>query len=99
MMNKSISLGIIILGLIACKPSSSYSYKVLELDKDQFGYEIRKDNQLLISQNYIPGRAGNSSFSNSKDAEKVASLMISKLENGVFPPTINLSEIDSLLTK
>lgn len=99
MVNKSISLGVIILSLIACKPSSSYSYSVLELGKNQFGYEINKDNQTLITQNFIPGKAGNMPFSKASDAEKVASLMLMKLENGVFPPTISVSEIDSLLIK
>jgi hypothetical protein len=83
--------------LTACKPSSSYSYKVLELGKGQFGYEIIMGDKALITQNSIPGKSGNLPFSNSEDASKVAELMLSKLENGVFPPTINLSEIDSLL--
>lgn len=98
-MNKSISLGIIILGLIACKPSSNYSYKVLELGQDQFGYEIIKSNKSFITQKNIPGKAGNTPFSSAEDAEKVASLMLLKLEKGVFPPTIKLSEIDSLQIK
>lgn len=64
---------------------------------DGFGYMIYADTNLLIKQAFMPGKSGKISFKTKASAIKVADLVIYKLSNNIYPPTINQKELDSLL--
>jgi len=82
---------------VQANSQQSYRYQVLRNDDASFGYQIFNDSALLIHQKTIPGRSGNSGFHDSLKAGEVAALVISKLEAGHFPPTVQSTEIDQIL--
>ncbi|MCE1167033.1 MAG: DUF4907 domain-containing protein [Sphingobacteriia bacterium] len=61
-----------------------------------WGYQIIKNNKVMINQPTIPVIEGNKAFSTEKDALKVAGLVKANLEKGHFPPTVSKSQLDSL---
>jgi hypothetical protein len=64
-----------------------------------FGYKIYIDGQLYVDQPTIPAVAGNNSFDSESDAEAVANLAISKIREGIIPPTISVQELQGLEVK
>ena len=64
--------------------------------EDGWGYKVLNQDSLLINQPFIPMISGIKRFKTEDDALKTGSLMVAKIKAGVFPPTINLSELDSL---
>ena len=50
----------------------------------------------MIHQTSAPGLPGNEGFKTKTDAEKVAQLVIDKIEKGEMPPTISIDEIKKL---
>ena len=61
-----------------------------------FGYDIFQGEQLMIHQPHIPAIQGNRGFGTSEEAQRVAELVIGKLEQGVMPPTVSLEELEAL---
>jgi hypothetical protein len=61
-----------------------------------WGYRIIQDTTAFIEQPGIPGIPGRVPFKSRNEAESVASLVIQKLNNGTFPPTVTIKELDSL---
>ena len=61
-----------------------------------WGYSISEKGKRIIDQQTIPGVPGNQGFQTSEDAQKVAELVIEKLEKGVFPPTVSEEELQKL---
>lgn len=72
------------------------SYRIIPSEDSTFGYEIFVKKKLLIHQPDIPGIPGNKGFTAKYDAEKVAKLVMQKLQKGIMPPTIERKELDSL---
>ena len=58
-----------------------------------YGYNIYVNGKLYISQPNIPAIAGTAGFKTEKDAHKTAELAISKIKQGITPPTITLNEL------
>lgn len=79
------------------KKSSVQIYQI-EIFKELngFGYSITKEGARIIYQPTIPGVSGMVGFNDSLQAISVARLVISKMQNGVFPPSILSTELDSL---
>lgn len=75
--------------------NDSYSFKTFMVGQ-YWGYDIYKDNQLLIHQSNIPAMEGSQGFSSEEKAISVAHLAMKKLRNGIMPPTIRREELDSL---
>lgn len=75
---------------------SDYFYTVDFNEGNGWGYSIFKGSALFIQQKTIPSIPGNSGFQTREDAEKVAEYVTSKLENDIFPPSVNPKELDSL---
>ncbi|MDY8136142.1 DUF4907 domain-containing protein [Aquimarina sp. 2201CG5-10] len=69
-----------------------YEVQVKELSDDPgWYYEIYKGNRLIIKQEHIPGVAGIQHFSSEEDAQKVAALVVNKLERMIIP---SITKID-----
>lgn len=76
---------------------SVYSNVVFKNNDGTFGYDIFNDSKLIIRQKTMPAKSGFTGFSDSMKAAKVAEFAISKIETGMFPPTIQETEIDSII--
>jgi nicotinamidase-related amidase len=77
------------------KPSSNYTF-FTHLQTEGWGYSISEKGKRIIDQQTIPGVPGNQGFQTSEDAQKVAELVIEKLEKGAFPPTVLEEELQKL---
>ena len=77
--------------------SVSMTYVVINNASGGYGYEIFDNGRKIITQPYIPGIAGETTFTAKKDAAEVAEFVIKKIEKGEFPPSISKVELDSLL--
>jgi hypothetical protein len=79
------------------KPKSSSNFTFFtHLQPEGWGYSISEKGKRIIDQQTIPGVPGNQGFQTSDDAQKVAELVIEKLEKGVFPPTVSEEELQKL---
>jgi hypothetical protein len=76
-----------------------YSSAVFLNDNGTYGYSILEDSIAIINQSNIPAIPGTLGFSDSLSAQKVADFVLSKVESGIFPPTLSTHEIDSLIKK
>ncbi len=61
-----------------------------------FGYDIFINDSLYVHQPHIPAIQGEKGFASKLDAEKIGNLVIIKIRNGVIPPSITISDLDSL---
>lgn len=77
------------------KIGANYHIEIIN-STNGFGYSIRAGEALLIYQPTIPGLSGNEGFKSPSDALRVANCAVSKMEHGIFPPSISLKELDSL---
>ena len=69
---------------------------VTKLSEQNYGYQILKDGKMIIDQPTIPAIQGNRSFTSEEDALKTGEYLITKLKQGIFPPTLSVEELDSL---
>ena len=61
-----------------------------------WGYNIFVNGKLYIHQPNIPAVNGNNGFSKEEYAVKIAQLVIEKIKNHIFPPSVCVNELDSL---
>ena len=66
------------------------------MQPEGWGYNISEKGKRIIDHQTIPGVPGNQGFRTSEEAQKVAELVIEKLEKGAFPPTISEEELQKL---
>lgn len=71
-------------------------YKIIELKKNSFGYDIYQDGKMIVHQNSIPAVEGNKGFTTRKKAAKVARLVIIKIKNGEMPPAVTKEEMKKI---
>ncbi|HXA01909.1 MAG TPA: DUF4907 domain-containing protein [Cytophagaceae bacterium] len=72
-----------------------YTFKTFPTSNEGWGYSILKEGKQVIRQNQIPAIQGNASFANEADAEKVAKLVVSKLNAGEIP-TVTTNDLTAL---
>lgn len=77
----------------------SLSYTIIHADQNSFGYNIFNKGALIVHQPSIPGQPGNLGFSSKQDAVKAAKLVMNKISQNIFPPTVTKKELDSLQIK
>lgn len=70
--------------------------EIIENKNETYGYEIWENDNRIIHQPNIPVITGNDGFSKKKDAFRTGCFVISKIQKDIFPPTITISELDSL---
>lgn len=73
-----------------------FSYKIINADSSTFGYDIYRNDQLLIHQKSVPAFPGNKGFKTKANAEKTARLVIEKLRAGEMPPTVTVEELKNM---
>ncbi len=61
-----------------------------------WGYRILQDTTTVIEQPDIPGVTGKKPFKTEQQSQAIANLVLQKLNQGTFPPTITFGELDSL---
>ena len=61
-----------------------------------FGYDILIDDALYVHQPTIPAIGGNQTFKSSSDAQRAADLVISKIRQGILPPTVSIEELQTI---
>lgn len=74
---------------------SPYELRVVEGSLG-WGYEIWKEGVMVINQTHIPAIQGLRAFDTQIQAEKAAEIIKIKLDQGVFPPTISIVELQSI---
>jgi hypothetical protein len=75
-------------------------FKVEALKGDSgWGYRISENNMPIIEQRSIPGIAGNKGFADEAAALKTGKLVETKMQMGIFPPSVSSQELDSLGVK
>lgn len=78
------------------KQKDDYYIVTFQNDTGGWYFKLFKGDQSFINQKHIPAIQGTKAFVDSLQAAKVGNLMISKLDNGIFPPGISIQELDSL---
>jgi len=76
--------------------TSEWSYKVTFLSEDNWGYQIFQKEKMIINQASIPSVQGIKGFDSEEKAERTAKYILNKVENGIFPPTVNKEELENL---
>ena len=74
--------------------SKAVEYVVVETENG-YGYRIYIDGKLSINQPNIPALQGTAGFDNEADASKIAELAVSKIKQGIMPPTITVEELEA----
>ncbi|TAJ11753.1 DUF4907 domain-containing protein [Marinilabiliaceae bacterium JC017] len=74
---------------------NTYSYDLVRYESG-WGYDIKKEGNVIIRQEFVPGVAGKQGFSQKSDARIVARQVIYKLQNGNMP-TIQAKELSELI--
>lgn len=76
--------------------NAKLTYKIISAPNNTWGYDIFKDGSMCIHQNSIPGMPGINGFTTKEKAEKVAQLVVKKIQNGEMPPTVSQEEMKAL---
>lgn len=76
-----------------------YSRKIFKTEKGQWGYDILVGDTTIIHQDIRPAVAGTENFKSKEDAEKIADLVVAKLENNLSPAVtpeqvVNANELE-----
>ena len=73
-----------------------YNYVIIPSVENTWGYDIYIGKPVFIHQPNLPGLPGNKGFKSKTDAEKVARLVIEKINKGEMPPSISTRELKEL---
>ena len=74
--------------------SKEVEYVIFE-SENGYGYKIYIDGKLSINQPNIPALPGTAGFDSKADACKIAELAVSKIKQGIMPPTITRKELEA----
>ena len=77
------------------KNSSVYEVRTVE-NASGWGYEVWQHGALVIKQEHIPAVQGIRAFSSQEQAQKAAEIIKAKLDQGIFPPTMSMAELQSI---
>ena len=77
------------------KNTSVYEVRTVE-NASGWGYEVWKDGAMVIKQEHIPAVQGIRAFSSQEQAQKAAEIIKAKLDQGIFPPTMSMAELQSI---
>lgn len=81
------------------KPANSKNtwwIKAVPIDDQGWGYQLYQGTQMKINQQNIPAISGLHYFESEEKAELAAEFVLQKVEQGIFPPTVEPQELDSI---
>ncbi|GAB5418459.1 MAG: hypothetical protein Crog4KO_33270 [Crocinitomicaceae bacterium] len=79
------------------KPTKDrWTFKAVPLDSKGWGYQLFRGSHLEIFQKNVPAISGLHTFDSQEQAELAAEFALTKIEQGFFPPTVELEELDSI---
>lgn len=73
-----------------------YSLQLIENKDSTFGFSIASGEKKIIDQKNIPAAAGNKGFKTKNEATACGNLMLQKIKNNIWPPSVAIRELDSL---
>lgn len=76
--------------------TAGFTYNIIPAPNNTWCYDILKNGNLFIHQPSIPGMPGHEGFKTKEQAAKVAELVISKMKEGLMPPTVTEEELRKL---
>jgi len=71
--------------------------QIIKAANNTYGYDIVANGRILIHQPHIPAVNGNQGFATQEDAQRVAEFVILKILQNIFPPSVSVEEVDSLI--
>lgn len=71
--------------------------RTFQNEDQSWGYDIYQNGNRYIHQPHIPAAAGIKGFQTELSARKVAGLVVKKIKNGMMPPSVSTTELDSVL--
>jgi hypothetical protein len=77
------------------KNTSVYDVRTVE-NASGWGYEVWQHGAMVIKQEHIPAVQGIRAFSSQEQAQKAAEIIKAKLDQGIFPPTMSMAELQSI---
>ncbi len=69
---------------------------ITKLPNGYWGYDILEKEKAIIHQTTIPGFQGSSGLPDSLTAGRIGTLVLQKIEKGIFPPTLSKKEVIDL---
>ncbi len=72
------------------------TYTITSAYNQTFCYDIYMNRKIIIKQSSVPGLNGREGFKTKESAEKIAKLVIDKINNGIMPPSITIDELKKL---
>jgi hypothetical protein len=74
--------------------NTKLTYRIIGAPSKTIGYDIYANGRLIIHQSSVPALPGNAGFKTKAAAEKVAQLVITKIQKGEMPPTVSIVEMN-----
>lgn len=76
--------------------NGKHTMHIFQMNDSLYGFNILQDNKTLIHQEIIPAIQGKHGFYSERDAQLVGELMLSKISQGSFPPSISQEDLKRL---
>jgi len=76
--------------------NNQLTHKIIPVANNTFCCDVLANDKILIHQPSKPGLPSNEGFTTKVVAEKVATLIITKIKNGEMPPNISTKELKKL---
>ena len=102
-MKTHIILFFLCLSAFACGPDRGKTpppetlIQVFQNADKSWGYDISLRGKPYVHQPHKPAVGGMSGFASENQARKVAELVAYKIRNGILPPSVSRTEVDSLI--
>lgn len=81
------------------KVADKYQINTFKNEENSWGYNILKEGKILIHQPNIPAIDGIIHFTTQEDAKSAATLVVDKLNKNIFPPSLSIDELESIIKK
>ena len=78
---------------------ASYKINTFKNKDSSWSYDIIKNNKIIIHQTIVPALDGNVNFRTQEEAFSLAKLVVEKLNRNIFPPSLTIEEVKSVITR
>ncbi len=72
------------------------TYSIIAVGAEAYGYDILVNGKVFIHQTTVPAVPGIRAFARKEDAVKVARLIVTKIEQGIMPPSVTKAEMEAI---